>query len=71
MSLPLYCMLCSSSQRLISYFLLAVVGGLSFCLLWYVALSTTITAMSRMLGSNCFVNHSMNNHVHRALLEST
>ena len=42
-----------------SCFLFAVVGALSYCLLWYVALSTTITALSGMLGSNCFVNHSI------------
>ena len=42
-----------------SYFLFAVVGGLSFCLLWYVALSTIITELSGKFGSNYCVNHSV------------
>ena len=52
-------MLCSSSHSLMSFFLVAVVGGVSFCLLWYVTLSGMITEFEGMFGSSCSVNHSM------------
>ena len=43
---------------IISPILLAVVGALSFSLL-YVALSSTTTDFGVMFGSNCCVSHSM------------
>ena len=38
-----YGIFCLFNHYLMLSFLFAVVGGLSFCLLWYVALSTIIT----------------------------
>ena len=52
MSLSLYCILCSSSHFLMSSFLVAVVGALSFCLLWYVALSKIITEFEGIFGKS-------------------
>ena len=51
MSVLSYCIFCLFNHCLMSSLLFAVVGGLSFCLLWYVALDGKF-------GSNC-VNHSM------------
>ena len=59
MSLSSYCMSCSYSQFLMSSFVFVVIGALSFYMLWYVVLSITITALSGMLGSICFIVHSI------------
>ena len=52
-SWPSKCIPRCHNQSFISSILFAVVGGLSFSLLWYVALSSTITEFGGMFGSNC------------------
>ena len=59
MSVSSYYIFCLFKHCLMSFFLFALVGGLSFCLFWYVALSTIITELGGKFGSNCCVNYSM------------
>ena len=59
MSVSAYCIFCLFNYCLMSSILFAVIWALSFCILWYVMLSTIITELGSKFGSNCCVNHSM------------